>query len=98
MRVPPSDSPAKKLEEGREHNKITKLAENTPRYGKTKTYFNKPSKRLKRTPVRDQENGFPFESVLIIPEILKFYFDIICADVVYLLGEKLSLLTHFFSN
>ena len=27
-----------------------------------------------------------------------FYFDIICADVVYPPGEKLSLFTHFCSN
>ena len=30
----------------------------TSRYGKTKTYFNKPSNWLKRMTVRDQENVF----------------------------------------
>ena len=37
------------LEAGkREDNKITRLAGKTPRYRKTKMYFNKPSKWLKK--------------------------------------------------
>ena len=84
----------KKLKE-EPNNKITGLTGKTPRYGKTKTYFNKPSKCLKRMIVRDQENVFLSEFGLIVPAVLKCLFDIICADVVYPPGEKLSLFTNF---
>ena len=45
--------------------------------------------------VRDQENVFVFAFGVIIPAALKC---IICADVVYPPGEKLSLCTRFRSN
>ena len=45
--------------------------------------------------VREQENVFLFEFGLIVPEALNCLFDIICADVVYPPGEKISLFTHF---
>ena len=41
---------------------------------------------------------FFFEFGLIVPAVLNFDFDIICADVAYPPGEKLSLLTYFRSN
>ena len=41
----------------REDNKITRLAGNTPRYGKLETYFNKLSKCLTRMIVRAWLNG-----------------------------------------
>ena len=60
-------SPAKKLEE-----------ENTTRLQgwekKTKTYFNKSNKWLKRIIVRDQENVFLFEFGPIVPAVLKCLF------------------------
>ena len=58
-------SPATNLEEETD-NKITGLTGKTPRYGKTKTYFNKPSKWLQRMIVRDQENVFVFEFELYV--------------------------------
>ena len=48
--------------------------------------------------VRDQENVFLLEFGLVVPVVLKCYFDIIYADVIYPPGEKLSLFTHFCSN
>ena len=45
--------------------------------------------------LREQENVFLFEFGLIVPAVLKCLFDIICADVVYPNGEKLSIFTHF---
>ena len=48
--------------------------------------------------LREQENVFLLESGLIVPAVLNVYFDILCADVVYPPGEKLSLFTHFCSN
>ena len=48
--------------------------------------------------LREQENVFPLEFGLIVPAVLKYYFDMICADVVYPPGERLSLFTHFCSN
>ena len=70
----------------REDNKMTKLGGKTPRYGKNKTYFNKPRKWLKRMIVRDQENVFLFEFGLIVPELSyrryqNVYFDPIQAGV-----------------
>ena len=59
-------SPAEKLEEER--------AGKTPRYRKTKTYFNKPSKWLKRMIVRGQENAFLFEFGLIVKAVIKCLF------------------------
>ena len=44
--------------------------------------------------LREQENVFLLEFGLIVPAV-NVYFDIICADVVYPTGEKLSLFTHF---
>ena len=41
--------------------------------------------------VKKQENVFRFEFGLIVPEILKCLFCIICADAVYPPGEMLSL-------
>ena len=43
----------------------------------------------------EHENIFLSEYGLIVPVVLNVYFDIICADVVYPSGEKLSLFTHF---
>ena len=55
-----------------------KAGKKTPRsrlrYGKTKTYFNKPSKWLERMIVRDQENVFLFRFGLIVPAVLKYLF------------------------
>ena len=63
------------LEAGRrKDNKITRLAGKAPRYGKTKTYVNKPSKWLKRVINRDQENVSLFEFGLIVPAVLKCLF------------------------
>ena len=45
--------------------------------------------------LRKQENVFLFEFKLIVPALLKCFFNIICADVDYPFGEKLSLFTHF---
>ena len=68
--------PANKLEE--EKKQSTRLIRKTPTYGKTKRYFNKPSKWLKRMIVRDQagdrENVFVFEFGLIVPAVLKRLF------------------------
>ena len=44
----------------REDNEITGLAGKTSRYGKTKTYFEKPSKWLKRVILREQDSAFLF--------------------------------------
>ena len=66
----------------RENSNITRLAGKTTRYEKTKTYFNKPSKWLKRMIVREQACVFSlFEFGFIVPAVPKCYFDIICADV-----------------
>ena len=64
-------SPVKKLEEEK-----TRLQgwEETPRYGETKTYFNKPSEWLKRMILRDPENVFVFEFGPIVPVVLKCLF------------------------
>ena len=51
-----------------------RLIGKTPRYGKTKTYFNKPSKWLKKMIVGDQENVFVFEFGLIVAAVLKCLF------------------------
>ena len=45
--------------------------------------------------LREQENVSLFEFGLIVPAVLKCLFGIICADVVYLPGERLSLFTPF---
>ena len=45
----------------RKGNKITGLAGKTLRYGKTETYFDKPSKWLKRIILMEEENVFLFE-------------------------------------
>ena len=50
---------------------ITRLTRKTSRYGKTNTYFNEPSKWLKRMIVRDQENVFLFEFGLVVPAVQK---------------------------
>ena len=55
-------------------NKITGLAGKTPRYGKTKTYFDTPSKWLERMILREQENVFLSEFVLILAAVLKCLF------------------------
>ena len=65
---------------------------------KTKTYFNNPGKWLKRMIVREQENVFLFEFGLIVAAVLKCLFCVICADLVYPPGEKLSLFTYFCSS
>ena len=69
----PCRSPAKKLEE----EKTTRLQgwEGKPRgTEKTKTYFNKPSKCLKRMIIMDQENVFHFEFRFIVLAVLKCLF------------------------
>ena len=66
-------SPAKKLGE----EKTTRLQgwqEKSRGTETIKTYFNKPSKWLKRMIVRDQENVFLFEFGLIVPAVLKCLF------------------------
>ena len=50
----------------RDDNKITGLAGKAPRYEKTKTYFDKPSKWLKRMIAKEQENVFLFGFGLIV--------------------------------
>ena len=69
--------------------------EKTPMKGKTKTYLDNPSLRLKRTVFREQENVFLSEFGPIVPTVL---FGTVCEDIVYLPGEKLSLFTHFCSE
>ena len=46
----------------------------------------------------EDENVFLFEFGLLVPTVLNVHFDIICANVVYPSGEKLSIFTHFCSN
>ena len=89
--------PAKKLEEEPD-KKIRGLTGKSPRYGKTKTYFNKPRKWLMRMILKEQENVFVFKFRLTVPPVLNVYFNIIYADVVFPPGEKLSLFTHLCSN
>ena len=66
-------SPPKKLEEEK-RAEITGPAKKTPRLGKTKTYFDKPSLRLKRILLTDQENVFLFKFELTEPVVLKCLF------------------------
>ena len=48
--------------------------------------------------LREQENVFLFEFGLVLPAVLKYLFEIICADVVYPPGEKLSEILKVSSN
>ena len=66
-------SPAQKLEEEERHQDY-KTSRKNPKVRKSKTYFNKPSKWLKRMIVKEQENVFLFEFELIVPAVLKCLF------------------------
>ena len=66
-------SPAKKLAEVKT-TRLQGLQEKLRGTEKTKRYFNKPSRWLKRMIAREQENVFLFEFGLIVPAALKCLF------------------------